>query len=120
MPDKNEWKKFFDKRFPEGVLATFVLNSVGSAMTDNSPQALATEVHVADVGEDGETPEIILTDIDTDRQFFFDVEAVEPTEKGRLVLTLADAKSSKLILSPNLSGEQKELVKTRRKGLWGS
>ena len=120
MPDKNAWQEFFDKRFSEGALVTFVLHSVGSAMADESPQALATRIHVTEVDEAGDSPSIVFVDTDTDRQFFLDVEEVAPQEKGRLLLTLADAKSHHLIVSPNLTGEQKEIVKTRRKGMWGT
>jgi len=119
MPDVAGWQKYFAERFPDGALVTFVQNSVEASFTDDSPQALATQVHVTGVDDEGDSPSIAFADIDTDRQFLFDVDEVE--ERGeRLVLTLADRRSSQLVISPNLTGEQKEFVKTRRKGLWGT
>lgn len=119
MPSQSEWQKFFDSRFSEGLLVTFVANQPETAAADESPQVLSPKVFVSGVDpEDDDAVSIVFIDADTDRQFFFDVETVEPQENDRLLLTLADAQSNKLIFSPRLTEEQKEIVKTRRKGMW--
>lgn len=120
MADQATWQEFFDSRFPEGALVIFVANAAAAAMSDDSPQILTMKIFVSGVDEEGDSPSIVFTDVDTDRQFFFDVETAEPSGEGRLTLTLADLPGRQLIVSPNLTGEQKEIVKTRKKGMWGT
>lgn len=120
LPESNEtWQEFFDARFPDGALVTFARTTADLAFADDSPQVVTTRIHVDTVDETGEHPTIVFADVDTDRQYYLDVQSIDPGDKGRLNLTLADTISSELVISPNLTEEQKADVAQRREGLFG-
>lgn len=111
---EEEWREYFEERFPEGVLATFAQTTAADAQHDDSPQVLGVRVAVAGMTDDD--PELVVVNLYTDAPHSFIAEDVDEQTDFRVVVKTVDDRF--VVLSSRISDEQKAEVKNRLSGGW--
>lgn len=109
-----QWQRFLDRAFPEGIVATQILYSEESALSDESPQVIMSGVRVLELEEDGSAV-LSLKWQGIERDSVVTVERLEPRDFGYLAVT-SETDAPDYLLSRNLSDTQREAVKREREG----
>lgn len=107
------WQRYFDKNFPDGLLATQIRYSEGSARADDSPQMLMSQIRVIEVEDDGASPTLSLVWAGMDRDSIITIERLEERPEGCLVIT-AEQEVPDFLFSRNMTDAQRQAVRRER------